>query len=154
MCFTKASVTSIDADTQSDAAFMDTAFMDAMTSGGRENAWLARIQLGGRLTLFKLDTGTEVTAISEITHQHLGEPQLLTAEKRLLGPSRNPLQVLGQFKGMFSHNNRVLQQQVFVVKELKTNLLGLPSITALNLAARLDSTTSSDLTSTKFFQNY
>ena len=47
ICFTKASVTSIDADTQSDAAFMDTAFMDAMTSGGRENAWLAHIQLGG-----------------------------------------------------------------------------------------------------------
>ena len=86
-----------------------------------------------------------MTAISEITHQHLGEPQLLTAEKRLLGPSRNPLQVLGQFKGTFSHNNIVLQQQVFVVKELKTNLLGLPAITALNLAARLDSTTSSDL---------
>ena len=39
----------------------------------------------------------------------------------------------------------MLQQQVFVVKELKTNLLGLPAITALNLAARLDSTTSSDL---------
>ena len=79
-------MTSIDAD----AAFMDTAFMDAMTSGGRENAWLARIQLGGRLTLFKLDTDAEVTAISEITHQHLGEPQLLTAEKRLLGPSGTP----------------------------------------------------------------
>ena len=33
-------------------------------------------------------------------------------------------------------------QQVFVVTGLKTNLLGLPAITALNIAARVDSTTS------------
>ena len=80
-----------------------------------------------------------MTAISEETHQHLGKPQLHPPGKLLCGPSRQPLQVLGQFLGKLSHEAKVSQQQVFVVKGLKTNLLGLPAITALNLAARVDS---------------
>ena len=105
----------------------------------RRNAWLAHIQLGDQEILFKLDKGAEVTTISEETHQHLGKPQLHPPGKLLCGPSRQPLQVLGQFLGKLTHEAKVSQQQVFVVKGLKTNLLGLPAITALNLAARVDS---------------
>ena len=54
------------------------------------------------------------------------------------GPLYLPLKVAGQFLGRFSHKGRVLQQQVFVVDGLKTNLLGLPVITALHLAACID----------------
>ena len=110
-----------------------------MTSGAPENAWIARIRVDNKEILFKLDTGAEVTAISQETHQHLGKPPLQTPEKLLCGPSRQPLQVLGQFLGQPTHKAQVSQQQVFVIKELKTNLLGLPAITALNLAARVDS---------------
>ena len=38
-----------------------------------------------------------------------------------------------------SHDGKVTQQEVFVVDGLKNNLMGLPGITALNLAVRLDS---------------
>ena len=89
--------------------------------------------------LFKLDTGAEVTAISEKTYQELGEPELHTPEKALFGPSRQPLKVEGQFRGTLTHNHRSSIQPVFVVKGLKTNLLGLPAITALHLATRNDS---------------
>jgi tRNA(Met) C34 N-acetyltransferase TmcA len=59
-----------------------------------------------------------------------------------MAPSKQPLQVLGQFKGNLTHKSKSVAQQVFVVTGLKTNLLGLPAITALNLAARVDSTSS------------
>jgi len=44
---------------------------------------------------------------------------------------------MGQFTGNFEYNNTCCKLHVYVVKNLKTNLLGLPVITALNLVARV-----------------
>ena len=76
----------------------------------------------------------------------LRKPLLQTPDKLLFGPARHPLQVLGQYKGTLSFKGRSSTQQVFVVKGLKHNL-GLPAITALNLAARVDNTASCMVTS-------
>ena len=65
--------------------------------------------------------------------------ELLKSERILSGPSRKPLKVIGQFQGHFVHRAKQTSQAVFVVEGLKTNLLGLPTITALNLAVRVDS---------------
>ena len=66
---------------------------------------------------------------------------LKNPQKVLYGPSRHPLQVVGQCHSNLSFKGRVCKQQVFVVKDLKRNLLGLPAITSLHLAQRLDATT-------------
>ena len=108
-------------------------------SFSQESAWLTKVTLCGHDTAFKLDTGAEVTAVSQETHQRLGKPPLQTPEKLLCGPSGQPLPVMGQFLGQLTRKEQVSQQQVCVIKGLKTNLLGLPAITALNLAARVDS---------------
>ena len=50
--------------------------------------------------------------------------------------------VVGQFTGAFAHKAKSTTQKVYVIKDLKTNLLGLPTITALDLIARVDTTTS------------
>ena len=119
---------------------MDTAFLDTVSSL-EETSWLAKIQLCGQKTWFKLDTGTEVTAISEHTLHGLGGQKLSPPKKVLYGPSRRPLQVIGQFKGKCVHGNNTTTQTMYVVSRLKTKLLGLPAITALNLATRVDATT-------------
>ena len=49
--------------------------------------------------------------------------------------------MIGQFQGNFVYKTRKASQSVFVVDGLKTNLLGLPTITALNLAVRVDALT-------------
>ena len=134
MCFSKAVAGSVEAAADS----MDVAFLDTLTPARQETSWSALIHLNSKQTPFKLDTGAEVTAINGDTHEHLGEPKLDTPDKILYGPSRQPLQVVGQFKGTFTHKGKQSQQQVYVIKGLKTNLLGLPAITALNLAARID----------------
>lgn len=62
-------------------------------------------------------------------------------DRTLYGPSRQPLEVIGRFEGELRHKGRKTNQSIFVVKELQTNLLGLPSIIALNLAVRVDAIT-------------
>ena len=49
------------------------------------------------------------------------------------------LEVLGQFHCQLAHQGREVQHQVFVVNLLQKYLLGLSAITALHLAARMDS---------------
>ena len=119
---------------------MDVAFLDNVSPGKQETIWLVTIQLNGKQIPFKLDTGAEVTAISDATHQRLGKPTLHPTDKLLYGPSRQPLQVLGKFNGILIHKGIQAQQPVYVVKKLRRNLLGLPAITTLTLVARMDAT--------------
>ena len=55
-----------------------------------------------------------------------------------MGPAQQKLEVLGQFDGHFQCKGATCQHTVFVVKQLKTNLLGLPTIVALHLVARVN----------------
>ena len=128
-----------------DESGLDTAFLDAAegstTSEG--TAWYADIEVGSQKVTFKLDTGAEVTAMCEGTYRELIDtPPLYTPRQTLCGPSRKPLPVLGQCKLSLSSRGRSSCQQVFIIRGLRSNLLGLPAIKALNLATRLDETVS------------
>ena len=136
-------------NTSLDETGLDTAFLDATSSTSGETAWFADILVGKQKVTFKLDTGAEVTALSQGAYETLsGTPPLSTPTKILCGPSRKPLQVVGQCQLDLTHNGRSSHQQVFVVKGLRSNLLGLPAITALRLATRLEETTADTLTPT------
>ena len=49
--------------------------------------------------------------------------------------------MIGQFQGIFTCATQQTIQSVYVAKDLKANLLGLPVITALHLVKRLDALT-------------
>ena len=102
--------------------------------------WLTTLDQNGYGLQFKLDTGAEVTDISEDAYKTIQSPQILPSTKKFYGPSRQPLHCIGQFPGKFSHKSKAATQPVFVVKGLKSNLLPLPAITALRLVTRLDTT--------------
>ena len=51
-----------------------------------DSSWNATIQINGQSVVFKLDTGAEVTAITESTLTKLGNVQLRPAVKSLCGP--------------------------------------------------------------------
>lgn len=112
-------------------------FLDTITDS-EQKGWTTVLIISGKQVSFKLDTGAEVTAISKNTWKELGEPAVTLSDKHLFGPSQQQLVVKGYFTCQLSHNDRETQQQIFVVDNLKTNLLGLPAITALSLAARTD----------------
>lgn len=130
-CFSK-SVSQVESYDDLDEAYLDT------VSGSETSAWLTNIQVNKENISFKMDTGAAVTAISLDTHKQLKEPQLTAANKALYGPSRKKLTVKGMFKATISRGGITAKQHIFVVDGLKMNLLGLPAISTLKLAARLD----------------
>ena len=136
-CLTKQTQVSEIKEQETDSVFLG-------EIGQLDSAWFATVYLNGQSTRFKLDTGAEVTAISESTYEDLKGPQLSPPGKTLYGPSRQQLHTLGQFTGDFCHNGKTAQHSVFVVRDLKSNLLGLPAITSLGLVARVATTETSE----------
>ena len=74
----------------------DTAYLDTLTNC-QSAMWSARFAMGIHTLNFKLDTGVEVTAISEGAFQRLRDVELRKPSKKLLGPNMTPLKVRGQF---------------------------------------------------------
>jgi len=102
-----------------------------------QSQWTEIVHLNGHPIQFKLDTGAEVTAMSEATYNHIGRPHLEKSEKKLLGPAGTALSICGQFQADLVYKTTHSKQLVYVVQSLKTNLLGLPAIISLNLVARV-----------------
>ena len=77
--------------------------------------------------VFKLDTGAEATAITEKTYNSLPNVVLKKPQKILQGPTKQHLNVLGQFTTTLSHGPKSTIQTIYVINGHKTNLLGLPA---------------------------
>ena len=130
VCHNK-SVSTIEED-PTNSAFLDT------LGDKNERVWTSVLTILGKQVTFKVDTGAEVTAISKAAWEVLDKPTLQLPNKRLYGPSQQPLKSPGSFLCSLNHKGKLSQQQVFVVDDLEHNLLGLPAITALHLVARAD----------------
>ena len=86
--------------------------------------------VGDSKVTFKLDTGAEVTAITEETFKKLGEISLMRPLKALYGSAHQPLEVVGNFIGEIRNGCNSLSGDIFVVRGLKFNLLGLQALTS------------------------
>ena len=65
---------------------MDSAFLGVIGTN-QEPTWKMKLQLSGQETEFKLDTGAEVTAISDQTFQGIAGCQLTVPSKKLYDPN-------------------------------------------------------------------
>jgi len=99
---------------------LDTAFLDAVTSG-TQTTWTSSITIESIEVMFKLDTGTEATTITEDTYKLLPNAVLQKPRKALQGPAKQCLQVLGQFQATLAHRHKTSTQMLYVVQGLKTN---------------------------------
>lgn len=75
-----------------------------------------------------------------LTYQCLGKQKHVSPGKVPYGPSCQLLELVRQLEGTVLHKNKTAVQMVYAVNGLKTNLLGLLTITALFLATRVDNT--------------
>ena len=116
---------------------LDAAFLGAVQAGV-ESPWTSTIKIQGVDVTFKLDTGAGVSAISEKVFQMLPPLKLRKPSLVLFGPTRQKLDVLGQFIGNLAHRDETHRTNIFVVRGLQNNLLGLSDIKGLNLIRRLD----------------
>ena len=75
----------------------------------------------------------EATVITEEVMKLLGAKQLKKPTKTLCGLEQKSLEVLGELFVNLSHRETTISQTVFIIKNLKRNLLGLPAIKTFNL---------------------
>ena len=110
------------------------------------SSWTCHIELNGKTTLFKIDTGAEVSAVTEQTFNSIAPAvQLNKPSKVLHGPNRQTLNTLGSITISLAHKQKSTTQEVFVIPKLTHNLLGLPVITALDLVTKVDAVNSGTL---------
>ena len=106
----------------------DLAFLGALAAEGN-STWRSIVNLDGTNVNFKLDTGAEVTAITENTYKQLHSRRRLQKPSRVLyGSASQSLKVIGQFTGELCASDCSHREPIFIVRGLKNNLLGLPAL--------------------------
>eukprot|EP00731_Ephydatia_muelleri_P036767 Em0321g6a len=97
---------------EEDVQSADPVFLGTLGNKGT-STWTVDVASHGKLLRFKIDTGPEVTAISETTYESLGKTQLLRkCAKTLYGPSAEPLHILGVLQMELKYSGRVCHQPV------------------------------------------
>ena len=111
----------------------DELYIASVNQHTSNNPWVAEIDVNGIPVKFKIDTGADVSVLPESTFGKLSDVILQPSSKSLAGPSRQALQVCGQFKAICSYGDKQAEEDIFVVKDLQMALLGRPAIEALHL---------------------
>uniref|UniRef100_A0A1X7U2M8 CCHC-type domain-containing protein n=1 Tax=Amphimedon queenslandica TaxID=400682 RepID=A0A1X7U2M8_AMPQE len=97
--------------------------------------WTVEVQVNGSNIEFCIDTGAEVTAVSERIHRLIGSPALQPLDKELKGPNDKRLDSPGLFEGHLQKGDYLVKQAIYVVRNLHRPLLGRPAIEKLHVLA-------------------
>jgi len=139
LCKSKAvpkGVREVQEDSEDD--FMGAVHADSEAIDAVHNPWVTSVNLNKRAITFKIDTGADVTVISDADYNKETDGPLSTCNKQLSGQSREALDVCGQFTGQLQRNSVSTTQEIYVIRGLHTPLLGKPAIEALQLLTFLN----------------
>lgn len=116
------------------------AFLGTVSSDGEP--WLINLKVNEHTAVFKIDTGVDITVLSEDVFQKRQFTELERAKKVLQGPGLMPITVKGKFTATIGTDRKKstesTTQEVYVVPGLKFSLPGCPAIQALGLVSRVD----------------
>jgi hypothetical protein len=103
------------------------------------NAWNVVLEVCGKNISFKIDTGADISVISESTYKSLSyRPELGPANSVLESPG-GVLDCLGKFTPTVSHKGRQYRFNIFVIRgQRPNNLLGRSVAHTLGLIERLE----------------
>ena len=99
--------------------------------------WTCIISVRGQDIPFKVNTRAEVTVVSE-KYAKMLSPDMKPLSKRLHGPHRQPLSVLGEIQATLTYKGKQATQIIFVVHDLQHNLVGFPAIRAPDIPTRIN----------------
>ena len=110
-------------------------FLGAVGSS-KQGQWTVRVTMNGTPMELQIDTGAEVTVITEKAWRSMGAPPVTSSDRTLRGPASHELTSLGKFGAeMSARQNKGVIEDVYVVKGLHRCLLGRPAIEKLELLA-------------------
>jgi hypothetical protein len=119
-------------------SFSDTEVYAIISAGSCKSDWWAVMQVGPpeNQLVFKLDSGSDVTAISEEVLQRLQpQPKVKTAKGVLFGTCKQSLSVVGVFRARLAHsdNGNSIAENVYIVRKLQFNILSRKANKDMNL---------------------
>lgn len=121
----------------------DSFFLGAVDAG--KDPWTVQLQVRDKKVCFKIDTGADVTALPAEVYGDiaggLDVTRLGASTRPLFGPGGNVLNVLGVARETLRRGEKMAEEDIYVVKDLHTALLGRPAIQQLQLVSRADSIT-------------
>ena len=132
MCYTKAVQKVTEGNT------LDSFYLNTIDDSPDSKCWTMQISVNQVNLHFKLDTGVEVTAISEKAYKALSSSKTTQPVKKLCGPTNKLLKVIGRLTVSMTHKDHSCEQDILGVSHLHHNLLGLPAIKALHLLTRVE----------------
>ncbi|XP_064483051.1 uncharacterized protein K02A2.6-like [Ornithodoros turicata] len=110
-----------------------TAFLGVVAHGGTSK-WQVPVLVQGIPLTFKVDTGADETVILEsVFLKHFTGIRLEPPKRRLRGPDGKMLKVTGMTSLQTVFQGQESQQDIYVLKELPTCLLGQPAIDSLKV---------------------
>ena len=112
-CFSR-TVSAMSTEELSEESYLDCVTSDTTTT------WKATVKVSTLPTVFKLDTGAEVTAVSEEVSQTL-QKTLQKPSRLLYGPSCQCLDVLGQFEETLCFKERIITLRIMTLNILTLN---------------------------------
>ncbi|RVE73710.1 hypothetical protein OJAV_G00033850 [Oryzias javanicus] len=121
-------------DSEEDGA----AFLGSMSDKDTLSPWITEVKVDNHSTVFKIDTGADVTAVSETLYNDGQFGKLEKPSKVLRGPGGTRLQVKGMFTANLHKNNKNTKEDIYVVKGLSMPLLSGAAAIALQLVARVE----------------
>ena len=105
-------------------------------------AWKGEIDVNGTKIQFKLDSRADVTVIGgSIYSRFFGQNKLERTRKKLFGPCKSPLSCLGVLKENLVLKGKSCIEDVYVVENLETPLLGRSACLALETIAKVAAVT-------------
>lgn len=108
-------------------------FLGTITEGDKAKLWMITLTMNQRAVKFKIDTGADVTVISERKYQKEQDGPLQKSNAPLVGPGQTQLRVLGYFEAKIQWKKEMTKEKVYVVKILRIPLAGRPVIQKLKL---------------------
>ncbi len=94
---------------------------------------MTNILVNNHKMLFKVDSGADVTVISDRQFQSLKGIKLVKTTKVLSGAGNSKLNVLGKFECLLGSKCVMCVSDIYVVKGLREALLGRPAIQSLEI---------------------
>ena len=91
----------------------DCAFLDTVGDSGT-SCWTTQVLLQNQMVTFKLDTGVEITAVSEAAFKTLTEVILKQPDRKLFGPTHQA------FRGMLSVGDNMYQGDIMLFEDSRT----------------------------------
>ncbi|GBN85890.1 Uncharacterized protein K02A2.6 [Araneus ventricosus] len=100
--------------------------------------WTVTVQVNHKNIKFKIDSGADHTVLPANAFQNVFQNAKLEPHNEILcGPDRNPLKTLGKLKTNIEYKGKSCTEEIYVISNLQTCLLGKPTLFSLGLGPNL-----------------